>query len=77
MNGLGCCLVFHLNTEELGMEKPEKGGVLLKDKEYVKFVQLLRKAERDGRLDGYPCPLCGSRYVDREEAEGCCRSVIS
>jgi hypothetical protein len=29
------------------MEKREKGGVLLKDKEYVKFVQLLRKAERD------------------------------
>jgi hypothetical protein len=59
------------------MEKREKGGVLLKDKEYVKFVQLLRKAERDGRLDGYPCPLCGSRYIVSEEAEECCRSVIS
>jgi hypothetical protein len=59
------------------MEKREKGGVLLKDKEYVKYVQLLRKAEREGRLDGYPCPLCGSRYIAREDAEDCCRAVIS
>jgi uncharacterized OB-fold protein len=59
------------------MEKREKGGVLMKDKEYVKYVQLLKKAERDGRLDGYPCPLCGSKYHVREEAEDCCRSVIS
>lgn len=59
------------------MEKREKSGVLLKDKEYVKFVQLLRKAERDGRLDGFPCPLCGSRYTVRDEAEECCRAAIS
>jgi len=59
------------------MEKREKGGVLTKDKEFVKFVQLLKKAERDGRLDGYPCPLCGSRYSSRADAEGCCRIVIS
>ncbi len=59
------------------MEKRDKGGVLMKDKEYVKYVQLLKKAERDGRLDGHPCPLCGSRYVSDEEAQDCCRSVIS
>jgi hypothetical protein len=59
------------------MEKREKGGVLLKDKEYVKFVQLLKKAEKDGRLDGYPCQLCGSRYNSQEDAEGCCRAVLS
>jgi hypothetical protein len=59
------------------MEKREKGGVLMRDKEYVKFVQLLKKAEKDGRLDGYPCQLCGSRYNTREDAEGCCRTVIS
>jgi hypothetical protein len=58
------------------MEKREKGGVLMKDKEYVKFVQLLRKVEREGRLDGYPCPLCGSRYATGDDAEGCCRVVI-
>ena len=59
------------------MEKREKGGVLTKDKEYVKFVQLLKKAEKDGRLDGYPCPLCGSRYSLKSEAEGCCRIHLS
>jgi len=59
------------------MEKREKGGLLTKDKEYVKFVQLLRKAEKDGRIDGYPCQLCGSRYSTSEDAEGCCRVVIS
>lgn len=58
------------------MEKREK-GLLMKDKEYVKFVQLLRKAEKEGRLDGYPCPLCGSRYATNDDAEGCCRVVIS
>lgn len=59
------------------MEKRDKNGVLMKDKEYVKYVQLLRKAERDGRLDGYPCPLCGSRYVTKQDAEACCRVIIS
>ncbi len=59
------------------MEKRDKSGVLMKDKEYVKYVQLLRKAERDGRLDGSPCPLCGSRYVTKEDAEDCCRVIIS
>jgi hypothetical protein len=59
------------------MEKREKGGVLTKDKEYVKFVQLLRKAEKDGRIDGYPCLLCGSRYSTKAESEECCRIVLS
>jgi hypothetical protein len=59
------------------MEKREKNGLLLRDKEYVKYVQLLKKAEKDGRLDGYPCPLCGCKYMDNEEAEECCRAVIS
>jgi hypothetical protein len=59
------------------MEKRDKSGVLMKDKEYVKYVQLLRKAERDGRLDGVPCPLCGSRYQTKDDAEDCCRVIIS
>ena len=59
------------------MEKREKGGLLTKDKEYVKFVQLLRKAEKEGRVDGHPCMLCGSKYTTREEAEGCCKIVLS
>lgn len=59
------------------MEKQERGGVLMRDKEYVKFVQLLRKAEREGRLDGnFNCVLCGMRFNTREEAEECCRVSV-
>jgi hypothetical protein len=60
------------------MEKQEKMGLLVRDKEYVKFVQLLRKAEREGRLDGdYGCTLCGMRYNTFEEAEECCRTTVT
>jgi hypothetical protein len=60
------------------MEKQEKGGVLVRDKEYVKYVQLLRKAEKEGRLDGgHTCGLCGMRFNEREDAEDCCRSSVS
>jgi hypothetical protein len=60
------------------MEKQEKGGVLLREKEYVKYVQLLKKAEREGRLDGsHNCSLCGMRYNTIEESEGCCQVTIS
>ncbi len=56
----------------------DKGGVLLRDKEYVKYVQLLRKAEKEGRLDGaYSCSLCGMRFLAKEEAENCCRISLS
>jgi len=60
------------------MEKQERSGVLVKDREYVKYVQLLKKAEAEGRLDGkYQCPLCGMRYRTKIEAEECCRVPIS
>lgn len=60
------------------MEKQEKGQVLVKDKEYVKFVQLLRKAEKEGRLDGgHVCRLCGMRFNSRNEAEDCCRVTVT
>lgn len=61
------------------MDKQEdKGGVLLKDKEYVKYVQLLQKAEREGRLDGtFNCRLCGMKYNTVEEAKGCCSVTLS
>jgi hypothetical protein len=56
------------------MDKQEESGVLVKDKEYVKFVQLLKKAEEEGRLDGkYVCMLCGMRYQTKVEAEECCK----
>jgi hypothetical protein len=66
------------NETELGMDKQEKSGVLVRDKEYVKFVQLLRKAEKEGRLDGtFLCGLCGMRFNTREDAEDCCRVSVS
>jgi hypothetical protein len=59
------------------MAKQEKTGVLRKDKEYVKFVQLLRRAEKDGRLDGtFECGLCGMKFVTGEDAESCCRVTV-
>jgi hypothetical protein len=66
------------NEKETGMDKQDKFGVLMKDKEYVKYVQLLRKAEKEGRVDGaHSCSLCGMRYVSREEADECCRITVS
>jgi hypothetical protein len=60
------------------MEKQDKSGVLVRDKEYVKFIQLLRKAEREGRLDGtYSCTLCGMKFNTQEEAEECCRIMVT
>lgn len=60
------------------MEKQEKSGVLVRDKEYVKFIQLLRKAEKEGRLDGsFCCSLCGMRFNTQEEAEECCRVTVT
>jgi len=58
--------------------KQDKNGVLTKDKEYVKFVQLLEKAEKEGRVDGqHSCSLCGMRYASRDEAGDCCRISLS
>jgi len=60
------------------MAKQEKEGILRRDKEYVKFVQLLKKAEADGRLDGaYCCTLCGMKFQTREEAAECCKVSVS
>jgi hypothetical protein len=60
------------------MDKQEEAGVLVKKKEYVKFMQLLRKAEEEGRVDGkYACALCGMRYQSKLEAEECCKVTVS
>jgi hypothetical protein len=60
------------------MPKQDKAGVLRKDKEYVKFMQLLRRAEMEGRLDGnHVCRLCGMRFQTSEEADRCCRVPIA
>jgi hypothetical protein len=60
------------------MDKQGKAGVLLKEKDYVRFDQLLKRAESEGRLDGHNvCNLCGMRYQTEEEAKNCCRISIS
>jgi len=60
------------------MSKQEKATVLRKEKEYVKFVQLLRRAEREGRLDGtFECTLCGMKFATVAEAKSCCKVPIS
>ena len=60
------------------MAKTDKSGVLQRDKEYVKFVQLLRKAEREGRLDGeHLCKLCGMRFQTAEDARACCQVTVA
>ncbi|MCK4775609.1 MAG: hypothetical protein KAT30_12510 [Candidatus Krumholzibacteria bacterium] len=54
------------------MAKQEKAGLLRKDKEYVKFVQLLQRAEKDGRLDGgFVCKLCGMKFATADDAAMC------
>ena len=60
------------------MGKPDKANLLRRSKEYVRYVQLLRRAELDGRLDGqYPCKLCGMNYHTTEQAEECCKIPVS
>jgi hypothetical protein len=60
------------------MAKQEESIVLRRDKEYVKFVQLLRRAERDGRLDGkHTCKLCGMKFQTTADAAECCKIPVS
>ncbi len=60
------------------MDEQDKIGVLMKEKEYVKYVQLLRKAEKEGRVAGaHSCALCGMRYSTKDDAEGCCRITVA
>jgi hypothetical protein len=60
------------------MEKQDKAGVLLKEKEYVRFDQLLKRAASEGRLDGTStCNLCGMKYHTEEEAKSCCSISVS
>ena len=60
------------------MGKPDKTNLLRRSKEYVKYVQLLRKAEKEGRVAGaHSCGLCGMRYSTKDDAEGCCRITVA
>jgi len=60
------------------MGKPDKAALLRRDKEYVKYMQLLDKAEADGRLDGkFACKLCGMKFHTQELADVCCKIPVS
>jgi hypothetical protein len=49
---------------------------LVKEKPYVKYDQLIERAELEGRINGrYRCLTCGMRYNSKDEAEECCRIV--
>ena len=70
-------LFFTANLEEIVMGKPEKAHLLSRDREYVKYMQLLKRAEADGRLDGkYPCRLCGMKYHTKQQADVCCKIPV-
>jgi len=59
------------------MTKSEDSS-LVKEKHFVRYDQLIEKAEREGRLNGsYRCLVCGMRYNLKEEAEDCCKVVAS
>jgi hypothetical protein len=59
------------------MGKLEKAETLSRDREYVKYMQLLRRAGADGRLDGkYPCRLCGMKYHTKQQADVCCKIPV-
>lgn len=48
--------------------------VLVREKNFVKFDRLLARAEAEGRIDGpHKCLMCGMRYLNKEDADGCCR----
>jgi len=69
---------FSATLRSVAMAKQEKAGLLRKDKEYVKFVQLLRRAEKDGRLDGsFVCKLCGMKFGTADDAAMCCKVTVS
>ncbi len=60
------------------MGKPEKMDVLAKDREYVKYHQLLRRAGAEGRLGGkYTCKLCGMNFHTQQQADDCCKIPVS
>ena len=55
----------------------EKDQALVREKPFVKYEQLIQKAEAEGRIDGpHRCIVCGMRYIEKDSAEDCCRAVL-
>ena len=55
----------------------QKDAALVKEKPFVKYDQLILRAEREGRINGrYRCIVCGMRYLEKDGAEDCCKAVL-
>jgi hypothetical protein len=60
-----------------GQMVADKDQTLVKEKPFVKYEQLIQRAEVEGRIDGpHRCIVCGMRYMEKDSAEDCCRAVL-
>lgn len=67
-----------MDQSQGGKMTKSEDSALIKEKRFVRYDQLIAKAEREGRINGnYRCLVCGMRYHHKEEAEDCCRIVGS
>ncbi len=59
------------------MIREEEATILQKDRANSTYELLLRKAIDEGRIGGpQRCRVCGMRYNDPLEAQGCCEKVL-
>lgn len=57
-----------MSGEESILEKDDTG------KSYPKIHRLIKKAKKEGRIDGHSrCPICGMRFMTLDEADVCCK----
>ena len=55
----------------------EEDGTLVREKPFVKYEQLIQRAEEEGRISGrYRCLVCGMRFHEKDEADDCCSIVF-
>ncbi len=55
----------------------KESSTLVKEKPFVKYDQLIARAEKEGRINGrHRCIVCGMRYNEKDAAEDCCRAVL-
>jgi hypothetical protein len=55
----------------------EQGPALVREKPFVKYDQLIERAENEGRIDGrFRCLVCGMRYRMKDDADECCKIVL-
>ncbi len=58
------------------VQEQEDRSLLIKNRSSSTYDILIRKAEKEGRLNGrHRCPICGMRYHGVAEADACCERV--